>query len=30
MLNMTKNQINYSYNQAKEKLRKELKDYEIK
>lgn len=30
MMNMTKNQINYSYNLAKEKLRKELKDYEIK
>ena len=30
MLNMTKNQINYSYNMAKEKLKKELKDYEIK
>lgn len=30
IFNMTKNQINYSYNIAKEKLRKELKDYEIK
>lgn len=30
ILNMTKNQVNYSYNQAKEKLREELKDYEIK
>lgn len=30
ILNMTKNQINYSYNLAKEKLREELKDYEIK
>lgn len=30
IFNMTKNQINYSYNLAKEKLRKELKDYEIK
>jgi hypothetical protein len=27
---MSKNQINYSYNMAKEKLKKELKDYEIK
>ena len=30
ILNMTKNQVNYSYNQAREKLREELKDYEIK
>ncbi len=30
ILNMTTNQVNYSYNLAKEKLRGELKDYEIK
>ncbi len=30
MLNITKNQVNYSYKLSKEKLRKELKDYEIK
>lgn len=30
ILNMTKNQINYSYNMAKNKLREELKDYEIR
>lgn len=30
MLNITKNQVNYSYKISKEKLRKELKDYEIK
>lgn len=30
MLNITKNQVNYSYKLSKEKLRKELEDYEIK
>lgn len=30
ILGMTKNQVNYAYNLAREKLREELKDYEIK